>query len=112
MKYRKFGNLGWDVSEIGFGAWAIGGDMWGPQNDAESISALNKAVDLGVNFIDTAQGYGKGHSEEIIGRFLKNRNEEIYIATKIPPIEGTEWPPKDNQNSNISYPSKYIIEQC
>src|ERR1035437_3787132 len=112
MEYRKFGNLGWDVSEIGFGAWAIGGDMWGPQKDSDSFDALNKAVDLGVNFIDTAQGYGKGHSEEIIGRFLKNRNETIYIATKIPPVEGTNWPPSDNQDANISFPPKYIIEQC
>jgi aryl-alcohol dehydrogenase-like predicted oxidoreductase len=112
MKYRKFGNLGWDVSEIGFGAWAIGGDMWGQQKDSDSIDALNKAVDLGVNFIDTAQGYGKGHSEEIIGRFLKNRNENIYIATKIPPVEGTAWPPAYNQNINDSYPPNYIIEQC
>lgn len=112
MKYRKFGNLGWDVSEIGFGAWAIGGDMWGPQKDSDSLDALNKAVDLGVNFIDTAQGYGKGHSEEIIGRFIKNRNENIYIATKIPPVEGTPWPPPDDQNANISFPSDYIISQC
>jgi len=64
MKYRRFGNLGWEVSEISFGAWAIGGDMWGPQDDNESIKALHKAIDLGINFIDTAQGYGKGHSEE------------------------------------------------
>ncbi|NIT59551.1 MAG: aldo/keto reductase, partial [Aliifodinibius sp.] len=61
MKYRSFGDLGWQVSEIGFGAWAIGGDMWGPQDDQESIKALHRAIDLGINFIDTAQGYGKGH---------------------------------------------------
>ena len=73
MKYRKFGKLNWDISEIGFGAWAIGGDMWGPQDDNESIKALNKAIDLGVNFIDTAQGYGSGHSEEIVGKVVKER---------------------------------------
>ncbi|TFG95366.1 MAG: aldo/keto reductase, partial [Calditrichales bacterium] len=78
MKFRAFGKLGWSVSEIGFGAWAIGGDMWGPQDDRESIKALHRAVDNGVNFIDTAQGYGKGHSEEVIGKFLKERDEEIY----------------------------------
>lgn len=112
MKYRKFGNLGWDVSEIGFGAWAIGGDMWGPQNDSESVASLHKAVDLGVNFIDTAQGYGKGHSEEIIGAFLKERKEEIYVATKVPPVEGSVWPPPDNQDVKLSFPADYIIRQC
>jgi aryl-alcohol dehydrogenase-like predicted oxidoreductase len=112
MKYRKFGQLGWNVSEIGFGAWAIGGDMWGPQNDDESIKALHKAVDLGVNFIDTAQGYGKGHSEELIGKFLKERNEEIFVATKVPPVEGNPWPPPDNYDVNKSFPASYIIERC
>jgi aryl-alcohol dehydrogenase-like predicted oxidoreductase len=112
MVYREFGNLGWNVSEIGFGAWAIGGDMWGPQNDNDSIQALHKAVDLGVNFIDTAQGYGNGHSEEIIGKFLKERKEEIFVATKIPPVEGNQWPPPENQDVNICYPKEYIIKQC
>lgn len=112
MKYRKFGSLGWKVSEISFGAWAIGGDMWGKQDDCESIKALHKAIDLGVNFIDTAQGYGKGHSEELIGKVLKERKEEIYIATKVPPIEGTLWPPPENYDINLSFPPEYIIERC
>ncbi len=112
MKYRKFGSLGWDVSEISFGAWAIGGDMWGPQDDSESIKALHKAIDLGVNFIDTAQGYGKGHSEEIIGKVLKERKEEIFVATKVPPIEGSPWPPPENFDVMKSFPPEYIIERC
>lgn len=112
MKFRKFGKLNWQISEIGFGAWAIGGDMWGPQNDNESIKALNKALDLGVNFIDTAQGYGSGHSEEIIGKVIKDRKEEIYVATKVPPVSNTPWPPSDNFDSRISFPAKYIIEEC
>jgi aryl-alcohol dehydrogenase-like predicted oxidoreductase len=112
MKYRKFGKHDWNVSEIGFGAWAIGGDMWGPQDDNESIKALHKAIDLGVNFIDTAQGYGKGHSEEIIGKVLKERSEELFIATKVPPKPGSTWPPKENQNINESFPAEYIIENC
>ncbi|OGU74265.1 MAG: hypothetical protein A2V93_08195 [Ignavibacteria bacterium RBG_16_34_14] len=112
MKYRKFGNFNWEVSEIGFGAWAIGGDMWGPQDDCESANALRKALDLGINFIDTAQGYGKGHSEEIIGRVLKERKEEIFIATKIPPMEGTPWPPPENFDVQKSFPPDYIIERC
>jgi len=112
MEYRKFGKHGWKISEIGFGAWAIGGDMWGPQDDRESIKALHRAIDLGVNFIDTAQGYGKGHSEEIIGQVLKERSEEIYVATKVPPIPGNPWPPPDNLDVNEAFPANYIIKSC
>ncbi|MBU2493509.1 MAG: aldo/keto reductase [Bacteroidetes bacterium] len=110
MKYRKFGNLGWNISEIGFGAWAIGGG-WGLNDDSESLKALNKAIDLGVNFIDTAQGYGDGHSEKLIGKVLKERKEEIYVATKIPPVKGFEWPPKNNADINSAFPAKYIVEE-
>ncbi len=63
MQYRTFGKLGWQVSSIGFGAWAIGG-WWGPQEDAVSLAALHRALDLGCNFIDTARVYGNGHSEQ------------------------------------------------
>ena len=77
MKYRTMKKMNWQISEIGFGAWAIGGDMWGHQNDEDSVNALIKAIDLGVNFIDTAQGYGKGHSEEVIGKVLSDINDEI-----------------------------------
>jgi len=112
MQYRTFGKLGWKISEIGFGAWAIGGDMWGPQDDAESRRALHRAVDNGVNFIDTAQGYGKGHSEELIGKVLKERKEEIYLATKVPPQEGTVWPPPEDQDILTSYPPGRIIHRC
>lgn len=112
MKYRKFGKLNWQISEIGFGAWAIGGDMWGPQRDEESIAALHRAIDLGVNFIDTAQGYGSGHSEEIIGKVLKKRKEEIYIATKVPPKGYAPWPPPENYDSRKSFPAEYIIGEC
>jgi aryl-alcohol dehydrogenase-like predicted oxidoreductase len=112
MKFRKFGRPGWEISEIGFGAWAIGGDMWGPQDDQESIKALHKALDLGINFIDTAQGYGKGHSEEIIGQVLKERSEEIFVATKVPPLPGYPWPPPDNLDVNEVFPAHYIIKSC
>ncbi len=111
MKYRKFGKLDWQVSEIGFGAWAIGGDMWGPQDDRESIKALHRALDLGVNFIDTAQGYGGGHSETLIGKVLKERKEEIFVATKVPP-KTMQWPPPDDIDLNEVFPAKYIIEEC
>ncbi len=112
MKYRTFGKLGWKFSEISFGAWAIGGDMWGPQDDAESLRALHKAIDLGMNFIDTAQGYGKGHSEELIGKVLKERSEDIYVATKVPQKPGTAWPLPEYANAAEFFPASYIIEQC
>jgi len=112
MHYRKFGTTGWDVSEIGFGAWAIGGDMWGPQSDDESLRALHRALDLGVNFIDTAQGYGKGHSEELIGKLLKERREDVYVATKVPPSPGSQWPPPEDADARALFPASYIIERC
>ena len=82
MQYRELGRTGWKVSVIGFGAWAIGGDVWGRTDDAESMRALHKAVDLGVNFVDTADVYGDGHSERLVGRLRKERREEIIVATK------------------------------
>jgi aryl-alcohol dehydrogenase-like predicted oxidoreductase len=108
MKYRIFGRLGWQVSEIGFGGWAIGGTGWGPQQDSESVRALHRALDLGCNFIDTAQGYGDGHSEQIIGRVLKERRgDRIYVATKIPPVPGS-WPPSPYDKIADRYPEAYL----
>ncbi len=82
MNYRSFGKTGWQVSEIGFGAWAIGGDAWGKTDDTEAVAALNRAIDLGVNFIDTADVYGDGHSERLIAEVRQQRSEPLYIATK------------------------------
>jgi len=81
MNYRELGRTGWKVSEISFGAWAIGA-MWGQVDDAESLAALHRAVDLGVNFIDTADVYGMGRSERLIARLRQERSETIYVATK------------------------------
>ncbi len=81
MNYRELGRTGWQVSEVSFGAWAIG-SAWGKVDDSDSLRALHAAVDLGVNFIDTADVYGDGHSERLIGRLLKERSETIYVATK------------------------------
>lgn len=81
MQYRELGKTGWKVSEISFGAWAIGG-TWGQVQDSESLAALHRAVDLGVNFFDTADVYGNGRSERLIGQLRKQRRETIYIATK------------------------------
>ena len=81
MDRRPLGRTGWDVSSISFGAWAIGG-TWGPVEDADSLAALHRAVDLGVNFFDTADVYGDGHSEQLLARLRRERSESIIIATK------------------------------
>jgi aryl-alcohol dehydrogenase-like predicted oxidoreductase len=81
MQYRELGRTGWQVSEVSFGAWAIGG-AWGDVDDAESIAALHKAIDMGVNFIDTADVYGDGRSERLIAQVLKERGETVHVATK------------------------------
>ena len=81
MKFRELGRTGWKVSEISFGAWAIGGS-WGHVSDEEAMAALHKAVDSGVNFIDTADVYGAGRSERLVAQLKKSRKDEIIIATK------------------------------
>lgn len=107
MRYRTFGRMGWQVSEIGFGAWAVGGS-WGAQPEEESLKALHRALDLGCNFIDTAQGYGNGRSEAIIGQVLKERRgERIYVATKIPPAPGP-WPPSPYCLAEERYSAEYL----
>lgn len=82
MQYRDFGRTGWKVSEISFGAWAIGDDSWGRTDDSASLAALHRAIDLGINLIDTADVYGDGHSEQLIGRLRKERSEPFYVVTK------------------------------
>jgi aryl-alcohol dehydrogenase-like predicted oxidoreductase len=106
MKYRKLRNI--EVSEIGFGAWAIGGS-WGPQDENESIAALHRALDLGVNFIDTAAGYGDGKSERLIAQVLKERGDQgkVVVATKTPPLPGN-WPPSPYDNVDERYPESYL----
>lgn len=81
MRYRTLGRTGWTVSEISFGAWAIGGD-WGQVSNQEALASLDKAIECGVNFIDTADVYGNGRSERLISQFRKQRKEKIVVATK------------------------------
>lgn len=113
MRYRTFGRIGWQVSEIGFGAWAIGGDAWGKVDDQESVATLHEALDSGVNFIDTAQAYGDGHSEELIGRVLAERGgrDRIYVATKIPPAGKLWWVDPDFDDIEQFYPASYLRER-
>ncbi|HEY5078583.1 MAG TPA: aldo/keto reductase [Opitutaceae bacterium] len=108
MKFRNLGKTGLKVSEIGFGAWAIGGS-WGPQSESDSVAALNKALDLGVNFIDTAAGYGDGKSERVIAQVLKGRRESVIVATKTPPADGP-WPPSPYCVASGRCSEKYLRE--
>src|SRR6187399_2377195 len=90
MHNRAFGRTGWSVSEVGYGMWGMG--AWSGSNDDESISSLERAVDLGCNFFDTAWVYGHGHSEKLLGRLLKSRPDaHLYSATKVPP-KNMKWP--------------------
>lgn len=112
MKYRKFGKTDLTVSEIGFGAWAIGGNAvvgttpigWGPADDSTSVAALRKSLDVGINFFDTADFYGLGHSEELVGKEFR-KNKEVIIATKVGhrAIEN---------KIQLDYSKEYIIEAC
>jgi aryl-alcohol dehydrogenase-like predicted oxidoreductase len=103
MNYRNLGNTGLKVSEIGFGPWAIGGAGYGSTDDKESKKALNTALDLGVNFIDTADSYGNGHSEKLIGEVLRSRHDkETLICTKF----GWDFYSQSGIKSNLE--KKYI----
>ena len=108
MKYRPLGKTGFETSEIGFGAWAIGGG-WGDQAEEDSLQALNTAIDNGVNFIDTAAGYGNGKSERIISKVLQQRKEAVFVATKTPPRLGI-WPPSPYCKWEDRYPESYLRE--
>lgn len=108
MKYRTLGRTGLQVSEVGYGAWGIGGIQWTGGDDAEAIRALNLAIDQGLNFIDTALAYGGGHSERLVGEVARSRPEEIYIATKVPPMN-REWPARNVPLKEV-FPRDYIIK--
>ena len=109
MEYRAFGNTGMNVSEIGFGAWGIGGAMWQGSKDDESLRALHRAIDLGLNFIDTALVYGDGHSENLVGRLIKERKEQLYVTSKIPP-KNRRWPALPGSALREVFPHDHIIK--
>lgn len=109
MLYRRLGTTESEVSEIGFGAWGIGGNQWQGGEDDESLRALERAFELGVNFVDTALAYGEGHSERLVGQAVGKSFRRIHAATKIPP-KNRVWPASpDTPISNV-FPSEYIIE--
>src|SRR6266852_5144613 len=108
MNYRRFGRTGWNVSEIGYGMWGMAG--WSGSEDKESLESLQRSVDLGCNFFDTAWAYGDGHSEELLGKVLRaNPGKTLYTATKIPP-KNRKWPGRPEYSLDESYPPEYIEE--
>jgi aryl-alcohol dehydrogenase-like predicted oxidoreductase len=109
MKYRNFGRIGWQVGEIGYGMWGMGGD-WGGSDDEESLRALERSVELGCNFFDTAWAYGEGRSEQLLGDLVRRHpDERLYIATKIPP-KNRQWPSRRGDKIEDAFPSTYIRE--
>jgi aryl-alcohol dehydrogenase-like predicted oxidoreductase len=108
MNYRTLGKTGLQVSEIGYGAWGIGKGMWVGAEDDESIKALNKAIDLGLNFIDTALVYGDGHSENLVGQVVRGRSERIYVASKIPP-KNYQWPAQRGVPVREAFAADHVI---
>src|SRR5690349_18119192 len=108
MEYRRFGRLGWEVSEVGYGMWGLAG--WTGSDDAESQESLEEAVRLGCNFFDTAWAYGDGHSERLLGDLVRRHAEErLYIATKIPP-KNRVWPSTRESRLEEVFPPEYIRE--
>ncbi|HEX5700240.1 MAG TPA: aldo/keto reductase [Rubrobacter sp.] len=109
MNYRKLGATGLEVSEVGYGAWGIAGDAWLGAEDERSLEAMNRAVDLGLDFIDTALAYGGGHSERLVGKILAERDETIHVATKVPP-KNQIWPAPDGIPPEEVFPGDYVRE--
>jgi aryl-alcohol dehydrogenase-like predicted oxidoreductase len=109
MNVRQLGRTGLEVSEIGYGAWGIGGTGWLGADDEESLRALNRAVDLGVTLIDTALGYGRGHSEELVGKVVRERPETVRVSTKIPPKNG-RWPAPAGVDPDDAFPADHVRE--
>jgi len=108
MRYRRFGRVGWEVSEIGYGMWGMGG--WTGSNDDESQASLQHAVERGCNFFDTAWAYGEGHSEGLLGQLVRaNPEKKLYTATKIPP-KNRQWPSRRGTPLDDTFPPDHIEE--
>jgi|SRR5271157_3369334 len=112
MRYRKLGKTNFEVSEIGYGAWGIGGKQWLGGSDDESLSALRRAIELGVNLIDTALAYGDGHSEKLVGEVVRQSpGRKIYVATKVPP-KNRAWPARAGTPISEVFPYDYIMRSA
>jgi len=106
---RRLGRTGLEVSEVGYGSWGIGGGQWRGGTDEEALEALHRALDLGVDFVDTALAYGDGHSEELVGRVLRERPGEAAVATKVPPLN-RRWPGDPRDSVEDVFPKGYVID--
>ena len=112
MRSRRFGRTGWQISDVGYGMWGMGG--WTGSDDEESLRALERAIALGCNFFDTAWVYGNGRSEQLLGETLrvsraKKRTQPLYVATKIPP-KNMRWPAAPDTMAADAYPPDHIHE--
>src|SRR3989449_10244686 len=109
MKSRPLGGTGYGVSELGFGGWGLGGEMWRGVDDSEGRKAVHEAIEQGITFFDTALAYGGGHSERLIGEELKHeiRAGRAIVATKIPP-QNRQWPGKSSYKLGDGFPAQYI----
>jgi len=109
MRYRILGRTGLKVSEIGYGGWGIGGTQWIGGDDGESLAALRRALELGLNFIDTALAYGDGHGERLVGQAVREAPQPVYVATKVPP-KNRRWPARPGVGIREVFPYDYILE--
>jgi aryl-alcohol dehydrogenase-like predicted oxidoreductase len=107
MNLRPLGRTGLQISEVGYGAWGIGRTMWIGADDDESLRALDRAIELGLNFIDTALAYGNGHSERLVGKSVRARSETVYVASKIPP-KNMRWPASGDDRAEDAFPGEHI----
>src|SRR5262249_24494719 len=108
MNHREFGRTGWSVGEVGYGMWGMG--SWSGSDDDESIASVERAVDLGCNFFDTAWVYGQGHSDRLLGRLLKARPDaRLYCASKVPP-KNMKWPAGPDASLDDTFPADHIRE--
>ena len=111
MRTRPLGSTGFDVTEIGYGGWGLGGDMWLGSDDAEGRRALEEALTCGVRFFDTALVYGDGHSEQLIGKVLEDARmrSETVVATKIPP-RNMQWPGSGDRPLRETFPARHVVQ--
>jgi aryl-alcohol dehydrogenase-like predicted oxidoreductase len=108
MRYRTLGKTGLEVSELGFGAWGIGGTGWIGAEDDESLRALRLAIEHGVNFLDTAYAYGDGHSEQLVGVAVRESAEQVHVASKVPP-KNMQWPARSGLRPEEVFPADWIV---
>lgn len=110
MRYRQLGRTGFNVSDIGHGLWGMSG--WTGSEDKQSLAALQRSVDLGCNFFDSAWAYGDGHSDQMLGRILReNKGKRIYAASKVPPLN-RQWPASSQFTLHDVFPRAYVIESA